>query len=68
MRAFYSSLKNCSDVTCAMQAGREAVRNYKTNYGIMRFNPASMAMSYEEGIVNPYDAPYYWAPFILIED
>ncbi len=75
MTAFYDALKNpdCTKHEALLKA-QEAVRNYTLFRPAMRFSPRTLSHcritgeNAQETEYQPYTAPYYWAPFIMIDD
>lgn len=62
--------KGCSKWE-AMRQARQRLRSVSvTHHSTRRFNPAKLRSERKakETTIYPYDAPYYWAPFILIDD
>ena len=76
MTAFYKNLAANHDMTKekALALAQDSLKNYKV-VATSVFNPATLAstIEYEEykGVgdpITPYSEPYYWAPFIVIDD
>ena len=76
MAAFYKSLSTNRDMTKgeALRLAQDSLKNYKV-VAVSVFNPATLASTvrYEayKGVgdpITPYSEPYYWAPFIVIDD
>ena len=62
--------KGCSKWE-AMRQARQRLRSVSvTSHSTRRFNPAKLRSERKakETTTYPYEAPYYWAPFILIDD
>lgn len=72
MRRFYTLLLQGMTRTDALQSAQQWLRSYKVP--LRRFNPARMATTTVTGLdgapllCTPYEAPYYWAAFVLIDD
>ena len=76
MTAFYKNLAANPDMTRreALTLAQDSLKNYKV-VAICAFNPATLAstIEYKEykgkgDPITPYADPYYWAPFIVIDD
>lgn len=72
MRRFYTLLMQGMSRTNALQSAQQWLRSYQVPK--RRFNPARMAtttVTRPDGtpeLCTPYDAPYYWAAFVLVDD
>ncbi len=70
MQEFYRLLDSGATKHRAYTGAQRRLRFETTKIPYRRFSPAIMArersLSYR--ILPPFDAPYYWAPFILIDD
>lgn len=70
MQEFYRLLDSGASKHEAYTGARHRLRHEPTKIPYRRFSPAIMARerSTSYRILPPFDAPYYWAPFILIDD
>lgn len=70
MQEFYRLLDSGASKHEAYTGAQRRLRHEPTRIPYRRFSPAIMARerSTSYRILPPFDAPYYWAPFILIDD
>lgn len=70
MQEFYRLLDSGASKHEAYTGAQRRLRHEPTKIPYRRFSPAIMARerSTSYRILPPFDAPYYWAPFILIDD
>ncbi|MCD8289964.1 MAG: CHAT domain-containing protein, partial [Prevotella sp.] len=75
MEAFYNALlKPGITKYDALREAQDTVKNYTIQFAPMRFNPKTLSHRpitedrAERTEFKPYKEPYYWAPFILIDD
>ena len=78
MSYFYGILSSRPEMsmTEALSEARDSTRSYRLK-ALSAFNPATLSSTVEyvkykdednEPPITPYEAPYYWAPFIVIDD
>ncbi|MCD8304048.1 MAG: CHAT domain-containing tetratricopeptide repeat protein [Prevotellaceae bacterium] len=73
MNAFYDALqtKGATKHEAFLKA-QEAVRSFTVSRPAMRFSPRTLSHQPDRGaaltLSQPYASPYYWAPFIMIDD
>lgn len=69
MQAFHEALRDGADTHSAYIAAQRRVREKPVRIPRRRFSPATLArernITYTE--IPPFSEPYFWAPFILIE-
>lgn len=69
MQAFHRALDAGADARDAYLEAQRRVRSEPVRIPYRRFSPATMARERAVSIkeIPPFNEPYYWAPFILIE-
>ncbi len=73
MNAFYTALRDKTKYE-ALRYAQDAVRNYTIKTSPLRFSPKTMSHRLVDDAgtsrteFKPYADPYYWAPFIMIDD
>jgi CHAT domain-containing protein/tetratricopeptide (TPR) repeat protein len=69
MQKFYELLSAGVSKTAAFRAAQESLRTEKFRFPYRKFDAGTMARSNKVSYYSRnFSAPYYWAPFILIDD
>lgn len=69
MCEFYSLLEKGLGVYEAFRGAQDFLKNYSQQVPYKKFSPASLARSRNESFKTiSYEDPYFWAPFILIDE
>lgn len=69
MNQFYRLLHDGNTKLEAYIGAQDYLRNFKKRVPLRRFSPSTLASERTtDYIVTEYDSPFYWAPFILIDD
>lgn len=71
MSSFYGYLCSLGNASDAIMAARDYVRNYSLKKHATRFDPSTkrrITDTTTTEIYYPYREPYFWAPFILVDD
>lgn len=69
MQEFYRLLQDGKSKHDAYVGTQNFLRNYEHSVPVWKFSPKTLAKEKETNYnITKYDAPYYWAPFIIIDD